>query len=141
MLDMNGTSSGRARPCTRRTPSTLLLRRSIRVTCHRARREGVGLARAHDHVRPRRLEVLWCLHFVDVIRVHLTMKWVVSFSIFERPRRSAQVAHLPDQHLRVVGLCLSAGRFGGEDGDLRCFVVDKCRDAVHDLRLYAKGTV
>ena len=103
----------------------------LRVTCHRARREGVGLARAHDHVRPRRLEVLWCLHFVDVIRVHLTMKWVVSFSIFERPRRSAQVAHLPHQHLCLVGLCLSFGGPCGKDGDLRCFITHKCRYAVY----------
>jgi hypothetical protein len=32
-------------------------------------------------VRSRRFEVLRCLHFVDVTRVHLTMPWVVSFRI------------------------------------------------------------
>ena len=32
-------------------------------------------------VRSRRPVVLWCLHFVDVTRVHLTMTWVVSVSI------------------------------------------------------------
>ena len=29
----------------------------------------------------RRPAVLWCLHAIDATRVHLTMKWVVSFSI------------------------------------------------------------
>ena len=32
-------------------------------------------------VRSRRFEVLRCLHFVDVTRVHQTRSWVVSFSI------------------------------------------------------------
>ena len=59
------------------------------------------------------------------------MTWVVSFPIFERPRCSAQVAHLPHQHLRVVGLCLSFGRFGWEDGDLRGVIVDECRYKVY----------
>ena len=42
---------------------------------------------AHDFLediedaRSRRPVVLWCLHFVDVTRVHLTMTWVVSFFI------------------------------------------------------------
>ena len=31
-------------------------------------------------VRSRRPVVLWCLHAIDATRVHLTMKWVVSFS-------------------------------------------------------------
>ena len=34
-----------------------------------------------DYVRSRRPVVLWCLHFVDATRVHLTMKWVVLFSM------------------------------------------------------------
>ena len=40
-----------------------------------------------------RVDVLGWLPFVAGTRVHLTMKWVVSFSIFERPRRAAQVFH------------------------------------------------
>ena len=35
----------------------------------------------YGSVRSRRFEVLGCLHFVDVTRVHRTMPWVVSFSI------------------------------------------------------------
>ena len=41
---------------------------------------------AHDFLediedaRSRRPVVLWCLHFVDVTRVHLTRSWVVYFS-------------------------------------------------------------
>jgi hypothetical protein len=40
-------------------------------------------------VRPRRFEVLRCLHFVDVTRGHLTMTWVVACSILScfGPRR------------------------------------------------------
>ena len=34
-------------------------------------------------VRSRRPVVLWCFHFVDVTRVHLTMTWVVSFLILK----------------------------------------------------------
>ena len=34
-----------------------------------------------DYVRSRRFVVLWCLHFLGWTRIHLTMKWVVSFSI------------------------------------------------------------
>ena len=34
-----------------------------------------------DHVRSPRFEVLRCLHSIDVTRVHLTMTWVVYFSI------------------------------------------------------------
>ena len=33
------------------------------------------------HVRSRRFEVLRCLHFINTTRGHLTMPWVVSFSI------------------------------------------------------------
>ena len=69
------------------------------------------------------------------------MPWVVAFPIFERPRRSAQVAHLPDQHLCFECLCLSFGGFGGEDGDLRCVTTHECRYTLHYLRLYAKSTV
>ena len=39
------------------------------------------LKAAKQMVRPRRPVVLGCFHFVDVTRVHLTMTWVVSFSI------------------------------------------------------------
>ena len=113
----------------------------LRVTCHRVSRKRIRLARAHDHVRSPRFDVLGCLHFIAWTRVHLTMTWVVSSSIFERPRRSAQVAHLPHQHLCLVGLCLSFGGFGGEDGDVRGFITHECRDAVYDLRLHAKSTV
>ena len=31
-------------------------------------------------VRPRRPVVLWCFHFIQTTRGHLTMTWVVSFS-------------------------------------------------------------
>ena len=34
-----------------------------------------------DGVRSRRPVVLWCFHFIQTTRVHLTMTWVVSFSI------------------------------------------------------------
>ena len=78
-----------------------------------------------------RVDVLGWLPFVAGTRVHLTMKWVVSFSIFERPRRSAQVAHLPHQHLCLVGLCLSFGGPRWKDGDLRSFIVDECRYKVY----------
>jgi hypothetical protein len=37
--------------------------------------------RGEAEVRSRRPVVLWCLHFLNTTRVHLTMKWVVSFSI------------------------------------------------------------
>ena len=37
-------------------------------------------------VRSRRPVVLWWFHFVDVTRVHLTMPWVVSFSILRQFR-------------------------------------------------------
>ena len=36
---------------------------------------------AIDAVRSRRPAVLRCLHFFNTTRVHLTLKWVVSFSI------------------------------------------------------------
>ena len=41
-------------------------------------------------VRSRRPAVLRCLHAIDATRVHLTMTWVVSFSILrpDAPRRS-----------------------------------------------------
>ena len=57
------------------------------------------------------------------------------------PRCSAQVAHLPHQHLYVVGLCLSFGGLGREDGDLRSFIVDECRYQIHDVGLHAKSTL
>ena len=37
--------------------------------------------RGEAEVRSPRFEVLRCLHAIDATRVHLTMKWVVSFSI------------------------------------------------------------
>ena len=45
-------------------------------------------------VRSRRPVVLWWFHFIQTTRVHLTMKWVVSFSILRPfgPRCSAQVS-------------------------------------------------
>jgi hypothetical protein len=36
--------------------------------------------KAEQLARSRRFEVLRCLHAVDATRVHLLMKWVVSFS-------------------------------------------------------------
>ena len=36
---------------------------------------------AYGKVRSRRPVVLWCFHFFNTTRVHLTMKWVVSLSI------------------------------------------------------------
>ena len=41
----------------------------------------VGTNGALKAVRSRRPAVLRCLHAIDATRVHLTMKWVVSFSI------------------------------------------------------------
>ena len=58
------------------------------------RRLASMIRRMDDDVRSRRPAVLRCLHAIDATRVHLTMKWVVSFSILSRfgPRRcSAQV--------------------------------------------------
>ena len=50
---------------------------------------------AVKQARARRFEVLRCLHFVDVTRVHQTRSWVVSFSSLrpfgpnrDAPRRS-----------------------------------------------------
>ena len=42
-----------------------------------------------EEVQSRRPAVLWCLHAIDATRFHLTMKWVVSFSILRPfgPRR------------------------------------------------------
>ena len=51
------------------------------------------------------------------------------------------MAHFSDQHLRVVGLCLSSGRFGGEDGDLRGVIVNECRYQIYNVGLHAKSTV
>jgi hypothetical protein len=34
-----------------------------------------------DYVRSRRPVVLWCLHFLGWTRIHLTMTWVVLFSM------------------------------------------------------------
>ncbi len=47
-----------------------------------------------DYVRTRRPAVLRCLHAIDARRLHLLMKWVVSFSILSRfgPRRGCAVA-------------------------------------------------
>ena len=44
-------------------------------------------------VRSRRPVVLWCFHFIQTTRVHLTMKWVVSFSSLRPfgPRRDRDV--------------------------------------------------
>ena len=41
-------------------------------------------------VRSRRPVVLWCFHFIQTTRVHLTMKWVVSLSVLRPfgPRRA-----------------------------------------------------
>ena len=50
--------------------------------------------RGEAEVRSRRPVVLWCLHFLNTTRVHLTMKWVVSFSILsdrDAPRRREQL--------------------------------------------------
>jgi len=40
-----------------------------------------------NKVRSRRPVVLWCLHFIQTTRGHLTMKWVVSFRIWGRSDR------------------------------------------------------
>ena len=48
------------------------------------------LKAAKQMVRPRRFEVLGCLHFVDVTRVHLTMTWMVSFSSLRPILRAGQ---------------------------------------------------
>ncbi len=48
-----------------------------------------GFMKTINYVRSRRPAVLRCLHAIDATRVHLTMKWVVSFSILRPfgPRR------------------------------------------------------
>ena len=50
---------------------------------------------AGDPVRSPRFEVLRCLHFIQTTRVHLTMTWVVSFSISRPfgPRRATAMLH------------------------------------------------
>ena len=55
-----------------------------------ATRRGGKFMDYDKEVRSRRPVALGCLHFVDVTRVHLTMTWVVYFSIlrpFDAPRR------------------------------------------------------
>jgi len=46
---------------------------------------------AKEYARSRRPVVLWWFHFFNTTRVHLTMKWVVSFSILRPfgPNRDA----------------------------------------------------
>ena len=39
--------------------------------------------------------VLWCFHFTDTTRVHLTMTWVLSFSISSEFGRDSDTASAP----------------------------------------------
>ena len=58
--------------------------------------QAVALAKFGEFIQRKwwRCGVLWCSHFTDTTRVHLMMKWVVSFSnsrpFGQRPRCSAQ---------------------------------------------------
>jgi len=59
------------------------------VDYHNVVSEPMDLGTVDDRVRSPRFEVLRCLHAIDATRVHLTMKWVVSFWILRPfgPRR------------------------------------------------------
>ena len=70
-------------------------------------------------VRSRRPAVLRCLHAIDATRVHLTMKWVVSFPILRPfgPSRATMMLRAGGRkRRRAEGRREAQGRSTGSDG-------------------------
>ena len=75
------------------------------VKMEEKRKEHFWEKKAHHEALRHDLGVLWCLHFIQTTRVHLTMTWVVLFSTLSafRARSRLDMYHTQARAARAHG--------------------------------------